>query len=124
MTIDASTTDGGGTLAGARQGAGDAKVVPAPIPGVRSPADILRLGVAVTTLIVMLVVEWLFGGTVVGFAHDLLRGLDALSETFVTTVVIVVRVTTVGFLVIGLAVAVVRGRWRLLGTVVVAGAAG
>ena len=47
---------------------------------VRSPADILRLVVAATILVVLLVVEWLFGDTLVTFASDLLRGLDALPD--------------------------------------------
>src|SRR4029078_2924857 len=43
----------------------------------RSPADVLRLVVALSCLVALLLVEWLFGDTLVGFASDLFRGLGA-----------------------------------------------
>src|SRR3954470_14301479 len=119
MTIDATTPSGGELTADAPSDAKRAEVAAPEVPVVRSPADILRLAVAVTTLIVVLVFEWLFGAAIVGFVHDLLQGVNAFSERFITAVAIGVRVTTVVFLAAGLAVAVVRGRWRLLGTAVV-----
>src|SRR4051812_49332682 len=95
----------------------------APIQVVRSPADILRVVVAIASLIVVIVMGALFEGAV-SFTHDLLRGVDGFSESFVTAVVIGVRVATIAFLAIGLLVAIIRGRWRLVMTVVVAAAAG
>src|SRR3954469_7862023 len=109
MTINAATPSGGELLADARSPADGAEVASSPAPVVRSPADILRLAVAVTTLIVVLVFEWLFGAAIVGFVHDLLQGVNAFSERFITAVAIGVRVTTVVCLVAGLAGAVVRG---------------
>jgi len=38
---------------------------------VRSPADFLRLAVAAVVLVVLLLVEWLFGITLVVFTSDL-----------------------------------------------------
>jgi len=46
-------------------------------PVVRSPADVLRLVVAAGVVVLLLVVEWLFGDSLVQFTSDLLRGLDA-----------------------------------------------
>ena len=91
---------------------------------VRSPADVLRLLVATATLLALLLTEWLFGAAVVGFTHDLLRGLDALGETFITAVVVVTRVVALALLGAGLVVVVVRGHWRVLATAVLGAAAG
>src|SRR4051794_9398243 len=99
MTIESGSAGGNRTLAAARHTGKSVGVAAAPTPVVRSPADILRLVVAVVTLLVVIIIDALFGGTVVGFAHDLLRGADAFSKTFITTVVVMVRVTTLGFLV-------------------------
>ena len=44
----------------------------------RSPADVLRLLVAVGVALALLLVEWLFGDALVDFASELLRGLDAV----------------------------------------------
>ena len=90
----------------------------------RSPVDVLRLVVAGTSLLALVLVEALFGGSVVGFSSDLLRGFDAFGEGFVTAIVAVVRVLTVGLLVAGFAYAVLRGRWRVLLTGGLGGAAG
>ena len=46
----------------------------------RSPADVLRLVVATVALLVEIVVQWLFGDTLVAFASELLSGLEALPE--------------------------------------------
>ena len=58
----------------------------------RSPADVLRLVVAVGAALALLLVEWLFGDTLVAFASDLLRGLDAVPQWIIDVVVIGTRI--------------------------------
>ena len=89
----------------------------------RSPADVLRLVVAAAVLVALLVAEWLFGDTLVAFASDLLRGLDAVPDWMVDVVVIGSRLLAVVILGGGLVVSLWRRtRWRMLLTVVAAGA--
>ena len=68
----------------------------------RSPADVLRLVVAVAVALALLVVEWLFGDTLVGFASDLLRGLDALPSWMIDVVVVGTRILAVVVFAAGL----------------------
>ena len=89
---------------------------------VRSPADILRLVVAATVLVVLLVVEWLFGDTLVTFASELLRGLDALPDWLLTSIVVGTRVLTIVVLVGGLAWTLVGQRWAAAVTMLLGGA--
>lgn len=93
-------------------------------PVERSPADVLRLVVAGVVLIVLLLTEWLFGNALVGFASDLLRGLDAVPQWMLDVVVIGTRLLGVVVLGGGLVSMVWRQRWRMLSTVAAAGAAG
>ena len=69
------------------------------VPIQRSPADILRLVVAAVLVLILLVVEWLFGDTLVTFAADLLRGLDAVPQWIIDVIVIGTRV--LGVIVLG-----------------------
>jgi undecaprenyl-diphosphatase len=92
---------------------------------VRSPADFLRLAVAAVALVLLLLVEWLFGDTLVGFASDVLRGLDALPNWLLTAIVAATRVLTFVVLVAGLAWTAIRRGWAagitmLLGGVIAA----
>ena len=75
---------------------------------VRSPADFLRLAVTAVALVVILLLEWLFGDTLVAFASDLLRGLDALPSWLLTSIVVGTRALTVVVLVGGLAWTAIR----------------
>ena len=88
----------------------------------RSPADVVRLVTATAALLVLLVVEWLFGETLVAFSTELFRGLDALPQWIVDLVVIGTRVLVVVVLGGGLVWSVVQQRWRMLGTVALAAA--
>jgi hypothetical protein len=88
----------------------------------RSPADILRLAVAAGALVVLLIVEGLFGETLVAFTSDLLRGLDALPRWIVDLIVIGTRVLAVVVLGGGLLWTLFHQRWRMLATVAIAGA--
>jgi undecaprenyl-diphosphatase len=97
-------------------------VVEAAEPAIeRSPSDLLRLVVAAVLLVVMLIVQALFGDTLVTFAAQLLRGLDALPSWILHTVVVGTRVLGLVVLGGGLVAAVWHRRWRLLLTVLVAG---
>ncbi|HKA84682.1 MAG TPA: lipopolysaccharide kinase InaA family protein [Acidimicrobiales bacterium] len=104
-------TDGPGT------GDGGTVVVEAPAPPVeRSPSDLLRLVVATVLLGVLLVVQALFGDTLVTFAAQLLEGLGALPHWIVQAVVVVTRVLAIVVLGGGLAFTLWHGRLRLLVT--------
>ncbi|MET0911288.1 MAG: hypothetical protein ABWZ99_17625 [Ilumatobacteraceae bacterium] len=87
----------------------------------RSPADILRLVVAGVVVLVVLVVEWLFGDTLVAFASDLLRGLDAIPQWIIAAILIGTRI--LGLIVVGGGLAwILSGRrWRMLVTITIAG---
>ncbi len=87
----------------------------------RSPVDILRLVVAAVVVLILLGVEWLFGDTLVTFASDLLRGLDAVPHWIFAVVVIGTRILGLVLLGGGLVWIVYRRRWRMLVTVAVAG---
>jgi undecaprenyl-diphosphatase len=90
----------------------------------RSPADVLRLMVALALLLVLLLVEWLFGDTVVAFGSDLLRGLDAVPQWIRDLVVLGTRLLAVVVFGGGLVAVVLRRRWRMLVTVAIAALAG
>ena len=87
----------------------------------RSPADILRLVVAAVVVLILLVVEWLFGDTLVAFASDLLRGLDAIPQWIIAVIVIGTRVLGLIVLGGGLMWILYRRRWRMLATIALAG---
>ena len=87
----------------------------------RSPADVLRLVVASVAVATVLLVEWLFGATLVGFASDLFRGLDALPTLIVQATQAVTRALGASMVVGLLLWASYRRRWRMLVTVAVAG---
>jgi glycosyltransferase 2 family protein len=87
----------------------------------RSPADVLRLVVAAGGWLVLLLVEWLFGDTLIAFESDLLRGLDALPQWLVDVVTVGTRILTLVVLGGGLAWTLYRQRWRMLVTVALAG---
>lgn len=73
-------------------------------------------------MLVVLLVEWLFGDTLVAFASDVLRGLDAVPQWTIDATVIGTRVLGVVMLGGLLAWTLYRRRWRMLVTVAVAGA--
>src|SRR4249919_1744209 len=99
----------------AERGAAQVEIVEAPAASsAHSPADVLRLVVAAVVLLVTLLLQALFGDELVRFASDLLRGLDALPDWMVQTIVIGTRVLAVLVLIGGLIVTALRGRWRVL----------
>ena len=97
-------------------------VIEAPAPLVeRSPSDLLRLVVAVVLLAILLVVQALFGDTLVSFASELLAGLQALPHWIVHTVVVGTRLLAMVVIGGGLVVTLWHARLRMLVTVVAAG---
>src|SRR5690348_5221809 len=86
----------------------------------QSPADVLRLAVGVVLLVALVLLAALFGETLVGFASDLLRGLDALPDWLVRGFVAAVRVVALLALVAGLVVTAMRTGGRMILTVGVA----
>jgi len=96
-------------------------VEPSAAATTRSPVDLLRLIVATVLLVALLGAELWFGSTLVKFTHDLLRGLDAVPEWLLDTIVTATRVLALVVIGGGLAVTLVRGRWRFLSTIALAG---
>src|SRR5437764_14750377 len=92
-----------------------------PAPVVRSPVDVLRLVVAVVATRLAVAIALIGGDSVVTFVEKLLRGLDALPGGLVAAIVVVTRLLTLAMLIGGLGVALVRGRYRMLLTIVAAG---
>jgi undecaprenyl-diphosphatase len=90
----------------------------------RSPADVLRAVVAAAALLLLTLVGWLFGDTLVGFASDLLRGLDALPDWLVRGIAVASRAIALAVLVAGLVLTAIRTGWRMAGTVVLGAALG
>ena len=86
----------------------------------RSPADVLRLVVAVVALLVVLLVRWLFGDTLVGFASDFLRGFAAIPQWILDSLAVGIRIIAFVVLIGGLVFTIVRSGWRMLLTVAVA----
>jgi hypothetical protein len=80
----------------------------------RAPSDVLRLAVAVTSLVLVVVVGALFDEAIVGFVADLIRGVDALPTWFVTGLVLLGQILGLVVIAGGGAVAALRGRWFLL----------
>ena len=93
---------------------------PPPPATVRSPADVLRLVCAAALLVILILIDRLFGDTLVVFGTDLLRGLDAIPSWIVDAAIITARVLAVVVLLGGLAVTVLHARWRMLVTVTAA----
>ena len=89
-------------------------VEPAAAEAIRSPADVLRLVVAAAVLLVLLVVQWLFGDTLTRFAADLLSGLAAIPDWIVNVVIVGTRILVVVVIGGGFVVTLLRGRWRFL----------
>ncbi|HZX53320.1 MAG TPA: hypothetical protein VFE86_01495, partial [Ilumatobacteraceae bacterium] len=86
----------------------------------RSPADVLRLVVALAVAIALVLIEWLFGDTLVTFASELLRGLQAVPGWIVDVVVVGTRLLGVVFFVGVVVWAVSRRNWRMLTTAALA----
>lgn len=87
----------------------------------RSPADVLRLVVAAAVWLGLIVIEWLFGDTLIAFGSDLLRGLDALPQWMTDLVVVGTRILAIVVLGGGLLWTVYQQRWRMLVTVALSG---
>src|SRR5262245_49463584 len=90
----------------------------------RQPSDVLRLVVAVVLILILLLIEWLFGNTLITFASDLLRGFQAIPRWIVNVFAVGGRILGVAFLVFGLLLTLYRNGWRMLATVVAAGVIG
>jgi glycosyltransferase 2 family protein len=89
----------------------------------KAPTDVLRLAVAVTALLIVVVIGAFFDDAIVGFVSDLVRGFEALPTWLVTGMVVLGQILGVVIIVGGAAAAVVRRRWFLLVVTTVAAAA-
>jgi glycosyltransferase 2 family protein len=84
----------------------------------RSPSDILRLIVAAVVLLVLLLLDWIFGDTLVQFMHDFLSGLNAVPTWILDAFVVATRVAFVAVIVLGVISLARQGGARLVGSVV------
>ncbi len=82
----------------------------------RSPVDVLRLAVGAVLLAVVIGIDAVFGETVRTFASELFRGVDAIPDWLLTTVIVGSRLLAVVLLGAGLVAALTQRRWRLLAT--------
>ncbi len=89
-----------------------------------SPVDALRMVVSAVALLVILLVDRLFGDDLVSFISDVLSGFQTINEDVVPVLAVVARVATLAVLAVGLVSAAVRGRWQFLVTVGVGAALG
>jgi undecaprenyl-diphosphatase len=89
-------------------------IAPHPSHEARAPSDVLRLAVAVATLLVLVVVGRLFNEAVVGFVADLLVGLDALPDRLISWLVVGGQAVSMAFLGGGFVMSVIRREWVLL----------
>ena len=76
----------------------------------------LRLALGAGLLVVVLVIIGLFGETIVAFVDDLLRGIDAIPQWLLATLVVGSRVLAAVLLVAGIVAVLVHRRWRVLVT--------
>ncbi len=81
-----------------------------------SPVDALRIVTSAVALLLILLVDRLFGDDLVAFISDLLAGFRTLDEDVVPVVAALARVATLGVLGVGLVSATLRGHWRFLAT--------
>ena len=86
----------------------------------RSPADVVRVVTAAAALLALLLLEGIFGDTLVAFGTELLRGLDALPQWIVNLVIVGTRVLAVVMLGGGFLWAVSRHRWTMLARIAAA----
>jgi glycosyltransferase 2 family protein len=99
----------------------DTVVIEGPVAdAVRSPSDVLRVIVAAVSMLILLVVQWLFGDTLTSFVEELLNGLAAVPEWMLDIVVVGTRVLAVVLLATGLVITVRHGRFRFLLSVLLA----
>lgn len=89
----------------------------------KAPTDVLRLAVAVTALLIVVVIGALFDDAIVGFVSDLVRGFEALPTWLVTGMVVLGQILGTVIIVGGAVAAIVRRRWFLLVVTTVAAAA-
>ena len=89
-----------------------------------SPVDAARIVVSAVALVLIVLIDWLFGDEFVSFISDLLAGFQTIDEDLVPAVALVARIATLGLLGVGVVSATLRGRWRVLITVAVGAAAG
>ena len=89
-----------------------------------SPVDALRIVVSATVLLLILLVDRLFGDELVSFISDVLAGFRTIDEDVIPVIAVVARIATLGVLGVGLVSATLRGHWRFLLTAAAGAAVG
>ena len=80
--------------------------------GARSPVDVLRLATALGMVAAVVVLDALFGETLVAFAAELFAGLSAVPGWIIDVVIAGARLVAVGLIVAGAVVVARGGHWR------------
>src|SRR4051794_13367966 len=80
----------------------------------RAPSDVLRLGVATTLLLIVIVIGWVAERTIVDNAARAAKGVDALSAGLLGTLATLAELVGILVLGLGVAVAVARRQWLLI----------
>lgn len=82
-----------------------------------SPVDALRIVLAAAALLIVLIVDQLFGEDLVTFVADVLAGFQTIDADVVAVVAVAVRLAVLVGLAVGVVAAVRRGWWSFLVTV-------
>jgi len=85
-----------------------------PSRAARAPTDVLRLVVAVGSLMVVVLLGALFDEAVVAFVADLIQGVETLPSWLVTAVILIGQILGIVVLVGGAVAAMLRRHWFLL----------
>jgi undecaprenyl-diphosphatase len=80
----------------------------------RSPVDVLRLAIGAALLLVILILDWVFGQQLAISLGDVFAGLASLPVWVTDTLIVASRILAILLLVVGLAAVVIHRRWRLL----------
>lgn len=80
----------------------------------RSPVDVLRLAIGAVLLLIVLILDWVFGERLAVSLGDVFEGLSSLPSWVIDTLIVVSRVLAVVLFVVGLVAVLVHRRWRLL----------
>jgi undecaprenyl-diphosphatase len=90
----------------------------------RAPSDILRLGVAAASLIVVALLAWLFDETIVENVARTARGLDNVSGSVIALLATMAEILGLALFGGGLVFVILRRQWFLLGMTMAAAGIG
>ncbi len=89
-----------------------------------SPVDAVRLVTAGVVLVLVIILDRLFGDEIIDFLADVLAGFDRIDDDLVTVVAVLVRVGGLAVIAFGVVGVARRGAWRFLATIAAGAASG